>query len=51
VRTEAEESPLLGDVTKQRLVKTLQTEEDLACNDLSNAEISDSVMVICSYNL
>jgi hypothetical protein len=32
--TEAEESPLLRAVTKQRLVKTLQAEEHLACSDL-----------------
>jgi hypothetical protein len=32
--TEAEESPLLGAVTKQRLVKTLQAGEGLACSDL-----------------
>jgi hypothetical protein len=31
---EAEESPVLEAVTKQRLVKTLQTGEDLACSDL-----------------
>jgi hypothetical protein len=34
VSTEAEESLLLRAVTKQRLVKTLQAEEDLACSDL-----------------
>jgi hypothetical protein len=34
VSTEAEESPLLGSVTKQRLMKTLQAGEDLACSDL-----------------
>jgi hypothetical protein len=34
VSTEAEESPLLRAVTKQRLVKTLQVGEDLACSDL-----------------
>jgi hypothetical protein len=34
VNTESEESPLLRDVTKQRLVKTLQVGEDLACSDL-----------------
>jgi hypothetical protein len=33
VSTEAGESPLLGAVTKQRLVKTLQAEEGLACTD------------------
>jgi hypothetical protein len=32
--TEAEESPLLRAVTKQRLVKTLQAVEGLACSDL-----------------
>jgi hypothetical protein len=32
--TVAEEFPLLGDVTKQRLMKTLQAGEDLACSDL-----------------
>jgi hypothetical protein len=31
--TEAEESPLLEAVTKERLVKTLQTAENLACSD------------------
>jgi hypothetical protein len=34
VTTEAEESPLLRDVTKQQPVKTLQAGEDLACSDL-----------------
>jgi hypothetical protein len=34
VSTEAEESPLLRAVTKQWLVKTLQSGEDLACSDL-----------------
>jgi hypothetical protein len=34
VSTEAEESPLLRAVTKQRHVKTLQAEEDLACSDI-----------------
>jgi hypothetical protein len=34
VNTEAEESPLLRAVTKQRIVKTLQGGEDLACSDL-----------------
>jgi hypothetical protein len=33
VGIEAEESPLLTAVTKQRLVKTLQTEEYLVCSD------------------
>jgi hypothetical protein len=34
VSTEAEEFPLLRTVTKQRLVKSLQAGEDLACSDL-----------------
>jgi hypothetical protein len=34
VSTEADESPLLRAVTKQRLLKTSQTAEDLACSDL-----------------
>jgi hypothetical protein len=34
VRTAAEGSPLLGALTKQRLVKTLQNGEDLACSHL-----------------
>jgi hypothetical protein len=34
VITEAEESPLLRAVTKQRLKNALQSGEDLACNDL-----------------
>jgi hypothetical protein len=42
VRTEAEESPLLRAVAKQRLVTTLQAGEDLACGDL------DSVRVVYS---
>jgi hypothetical protein len=49
--TEAEIFPLLRAVTKQRLVKTLQAGEDLACNDLQTVEISDTVIVICSYDL
>jgi hypothetical protein len=34
VTTEAEESPLLEVVARERLVKTLQAEEDLVCSDL-----------------
>jgi hypothetical protein len=34
VSREAEETPLLRAVNKQRLVKTLQAGEDLACSDL-----------------
>jgi hypothetical protein len=34
VSTEAEESPLLRAVTKQRLMKTLQAGGDIACGDL-----------------
>jgi hypothetical protein len=34
VITEAEEFSLLRALTKQRLVKTLQAGEDLACSDL-----------------
>jgi hypothetical protein len=34
VITEAEGSPMLIAVTKQRLVKALEAGEDLACNDL-----------------
>jgi hypothetical protein len=34
VSTEAEGSPLLGVVTKQRLVKTTQAGENLVCSDL-----------------
>jgi hypothetical protein len=32
--TEAEESPVLRDLTKQRLVKTLQAGEDITCSNL-----------------
>jgi hypothetical protein len=46
----AEESPLLKSVTRKCPVKTLQSGEGLAC-DLSSVEISDSVVVICSYSL
>jgi hypothetical protein len=49
VKIEAEESPLLRALAKQRLVKTLQAGEDLACSDLKSVEISDRV--ICSYYL
>jgi hypothetical protein len=31
--TEAEESPVLRAVTRQKLVKTLQAGEDLVCSD------------------
>jgi hypothetical protein len=51
VSTEAEESPLLRAVTKQRLVKTLQAGEDLACSDFLSVGIGDSVVVISSYDL
>jgi hypothetical protein len=34
VSTEAEESPLLGAINKQQLVKAMWAEEDLACSDL-----------------
>jgi hypothetical protein len=34
VSTEAEESPFLRAVSKQRLVKTLQAGQDLECSDL-----------------
>jgi hypothetical protein len=34
MNTEAEESPLLSAVTKQRQVKTRKAGEDLACSDL-----------------
>jgi hypothetical protein len=42
---------LLRTVTKQRLVKSLQAGEDLACSDLWSVEISDNITVICSYRL
>jgi hypothetical protein len=51
VSIEAEESALLRSVTGKRLVKTLQAREDLACRDLKIVELSDSVIVICSYDL
>lgn len=46
--TKAEESPLLSFVTKQRLVKTLQAGEDLACSDLWIVEIGDSAVITCN---
>jgi hypothetical protein len=46
----AEETPRLKSVTRKRLVKTLQAGEDSACGDLLSVEISDSVIVICSYD-
>jgi hypothetical protein len=48
---EDEESPLLEAVSRKRLMKKLQAGEDLACSDLQSVEISDSVIVICSYDL
>jgi hypothetical protein len=51
LQPEAEESPLLEAVTRKRLVKTLKAGEDLACSDLYSVEVSDSVIVICSYDL
>jgi hypothetical protein len=48
VSTEAEESPLLEAVTKQRLVKTLKAGEGLACCDLKSVEISESAVIACS---
>jgi hypothetical protein len=46
VTSVAEDSLLLGAVTKQRLVKTLQAREDLACSN-----VSSSVIIICSYDM
>jgi hypothetical protein len=46
-----EEYPMLRFIIKQWLVKTLQAGEDLECSDLLGVEISDSVIVICSYDL
>jgi hypothetical protein len=47
---EAEESPLLEAVTRERLLKTQQTGEMFSgcCGDLQNVEISDSAVIICS---
>jgi hypothetical protein len=48
VSTEDGESLLLRAVTKQRLVKTLQVGEDLACADLKIVESSGSAVITCS---
>jgi hypothetical protein len=48
---EAEESLMLEDVAKERLVKIQQAGKDLAWSDLQSMEISDSVRVICIYGL
>jgi hypothetical protein len=47
---EAEESPLLEAVVRVRLVKPQQG-EGLAFSDLWNVEISNGIIVICSYDL
>jgi hypothetical protein len=48
---EAEESPLLEAVARERLVKTQQAGERLSeyCGDLRSVEISDSAVITCSY--
>jgi hypothetical protein len=51
VKTGIERVKLLKSITRKRLVKTLQAEEDLVCSDLWSAEMSDSIMIICSYDL
>jgi hypothetical protein len=45
--TEAEESPLLRAVIKQRPVKALQAGEYLAWSDLWTVEISDNAVIAC----
>jgi hypothetical protein len=47
----AEEWPLLRAVTKQRLVKTLQTGEDLACSVMWIFEIAISLQVLVISNV
>jgi hypothetical protein len=49
VSTEVEEFPLLKAVAKQRLVKTLEAGEE--CVVICSVEISDSVIVVCGYDL
>jgi hypothetical protein len=46
VSTEAEESPLLRSITKQRLLKTLQAGENLQSSNLWSVDISDRVILI-----
>lgn len=41
----AEESPQLEAVARERLLKTLQAGEDLACSDLWTVESSDSAVI------
>jgi hypothetical protein len=46
-----EESPLLEAVTRERLVKTQQTENTVCCRDLLSAEISNGAIIKCSHKL
>jgi hypothetical protein len=45
---EAEESPLLEAVVRERLLKTLQAGEDLASSDFWTVEISGGAEIACS---
>jgi hypothetical protein len=45
---EAEESPLLEAVARERLLETLQAGKELACTDLYSVEINDSTVITCS---
>jgi hypothetical protein len=45
---ETKEFQLLRAVTKQRLMKTLQAGENLACSNLLSVDINDRVVSACS---
>jgi hypothetical protein len=47
-RVKYEESPLLEAFARERLLKTLQAGEDLACSDLWIVGISDRAVITCS---
>jgi hypothetical protein len=39
---------MLEAAARERNVKTLQVEENLACSDLQSVEISDSAVITCN---
>jgi hypothetical protein len=50
VSTEAEESPLLEAVTRERPVETQQTKKlSVCCSGLQGVEISDGAIIKCSH--
>jgi hypothetical protein len=49
VRIKTEESPLLGTVTKKRLVKITREGDNMCYSDLLSVQITGSAIIICSY--